>query len=101
MTRFLDKKKSTVLAGRLVAGAVVAAAMIVPVATAQAAVVGQSGSGHPTVAQGATVQYGPYVDQLDCTFDEGMAVGSGVYSWVGKCEKHPVTGYWWFLATYR
>jgi hypothetical protein len=47
------------------------------------------------------IQYGPYVDLLECTYYNGMAAGSGANSEIGPCEKHPVSGYSWFLARYR
>ncbi|GAA0609950.1 hypothetical protein HPO96_29405 [Kribbella sandramycini] len=83
--------------GRILIGAVAAVAMAIPAGSAFAAPAGQSTGSGPVTVQ-ARKSFGPYVDLTDCSYWRGYLAGSGKASWVGNCERHPVTGQWWFLA---
>lgn len=88
-------------AGRVLAGATVAAAVLVPAATATAA--GPDGAHHgsaksPAVAQGYQEQWGPWYVKEDCVYWNGFAAGSGAYSYVSPCDRNPTTGGWWFIT---
>jgi len=88
------------LAGRVLAGATVAAAVLVPAVSANA--VGSDSPHHGSakstaVAQGYQEQWGPFVYE-DCVYWNGFAAGSGVYSYISKCDRNPNTGMWWFIT---
>ncbi|GAA0588496.1 hypothetical protein HPO96_03095 [Kribbella sandramycini] len=82
------------IAGGLMIGTAAVAALLVPAATAVAAPSVVSGTSGPQ----AVKQFGPYVDEPDCQFDRGGLAFSGAAHWVGPCERHPISGRWWFLA---
>ncbi|GAB3923216.1 hypothetical protein GCM10029976_013110 [Kribbella albertanoniae] len=82
------------IAVRLALGAAAAAAVLVPVATASAAPSAANG----TSAVQAVKQFGPYIDEPECQFYRGGIAFSGAAHWVGPCERHPVSGRWWFVA---
>jgi hypothetical protein len=89
------------IAGRVLAGATVAAAVLVPAATANAVGTAEPGVKAPTVAQGYVQQWGPYYLFSDCQFDRGMAIGSGTYSYVSNCDRNPTLGTWWLVTETR
>jgi len=89
------------IAGRVLAGATVAAAVLVPAATASAA--GPDGAQHGSakttaVAEGYQEQWGPWYVKEDCVYWNGFAAGSGAYSYVSPCDRNPTTGAWWFIT---